>query len=302
MGISIFKIKKWAKMLTGKSILHVNQGVGKVYSKDLLKGYYNDLTEKVTKGDYYNEAKVPSTFVDSGDEIYFPIAIYQYGLGAYDLYLLNKEEIMLKKFKVCADWAVNEQESTGSWSTFFYENKKHPYSSMAQGEGISLLLRAYKEFGDNKYIKSAKKAIEFMLKPIEEGGTTKYTINGIYLCECTHDPVILNGWIFSLWGLFDYLKVIEDEKVRRIYEDSVTTLVSSLPEFDNGYWSKYNLGKMITSPFYHKLHIAQLEVMYEITGEEIFRNYSKNWSSYQNKWFNRIRAFINKAFQKLIEK
>ena len=31
MGISIYKIKKWYKMMTGKSISHVNQGV--VWSK-----------------------------------------------------------------------------------------------------------------------------------------------------------------------------------------------------------------------------------------------------------------------------
>ena len=33
MGISLYKIKKWYKMMTGKSISHVNQGVGTCYSK-----------------------------------------------------------------------------------------------------------------------------------------------------------------------------------------------------------------------------------------------------------------------------
>jgi heparosan-N-sulfate-glucuronate 5-epimerase len=34
--------------------------------------------------------EVPMTIVDTGEQIYFPIAVFQYGLGAYDLYLLNK--------------------------------------------------------------------------------------------------------------------------------------------------------------------------------------------------------------------
>ena len=51
MGISLYKIKKWYKMMTGKSISHVNQGVGTCYSKTEVAGYYNDLTEKVTKDD-----------------------------------------------------------------------------------------------------------------------------------------------------------------------------------------------------------------------------------------------------------
>ena len=37
---------KWYKMIIGKSIQHVPQGEGKVYSKTYLRGYYNDLTNK----------------------------------------------------------------------------------------------------------------------------------------------------------------------------------------------------------------------------------------------------------------
>lgn len=40
-------------MLLGKSVEHVHQGEGKVYSKDEIKGYYNDLTKKVTTGKPY---------------------------------------------------------------------------------------------------------------------------------------------------------------------------------------------------------------------------------------------------------
>jgi len=36
-------------MLTGKSIWHVNQDIGKCFSTDSIKGYYNNMTEKVTK-------------------------------------------------------------------------------------------------------------------------------------------------------------------------------------------------------------------------------------------------------------
>ena len=39
-------------MLLGKSLLHVNQPKGKYYEKNQVVGYYNDLTEKVTKSNY----------------------------------------------------------------------------------------------------------------------------------------------------------------------------------------------------------------------------------------------------------
>lgn len=79
MGISLYKIKKWTKMMTGNSISHVDQGVGKVYSINEIKGYYNNLIEKVTKREDLGN-KVPMSNVDTGEKIYFSIEIFQYGL------------------------------------------------------------------------------------------------------------------------------------------------------------------------------------------------------------------------------
>ena len=38
--------------------------------------------------------------------------------------------------------------------------------------------RRYYETGDCKYLHAAQKAIDFMLKPINKGGTTQYTSSG----------------------------------------------------------------------------------------------------------------------------
>lgn len=99
MGVSIYKIKKWYKMMTGRSISHGNQGVGTCYSKTEVLGYYNDLTEKVTKDN--PEILVPKYHVDTGDEIYFSMGIFQYGLASYDLFLRTKDEIYKKTFSLC---------------------------------------------------------------------------------------------------------------------------------------------------------------------------------------------------------
>lgn len=80
MGISIYKLQKWYKMMIGKSISHVNQGVGTCYSKTEVAGYYNDLTEKVIRDD--PSILVPKYRVDTGDEMFFSIGIFQYGLAA----------------------------------------------------------------------------------------------------------------------------------------------------------------------------------------------------------------------------
>lgn len=300
MGINLQKIKKWTNMLTGNSSYHVNQVEGRIYSKEKVEGYYNDLTEKVSRFGLPGD-EIPITIVDSGEKLYFSIAIFQYGLAAYDLLLLKEGDVIGLKSKVlaCANWAVENQQIDGSWVTFAYENPKHPYSSMAQAEAISLLLRAYQIENDNKYIDAAKKSVNFMLIPIEEGGTTRYEGKQVFFYECTHEPLILNGWIFSLWGLMDYCKFFKDTSVQNILSKSLMTLETKLSDFDLGYWSMYEDGMRISSPFYHKLHIAQLKVMYDLTGRNVYLYYADKFEKYYNNGFNRKRAFVKKALQKI---
>ena len=189
----------------------------------------------------------------------------------------------------------------GSWRTFAYENPSHPYSSMAQGEGISLLLRAYLELEERKYLDTVKKAIKFMLLPIDKGGTTKYEGEDVYFYECTDDPLILNGWIFSLWGVVDYCKYFNDSEVKNILERTLKTLEQKLSDYDIGYWSMYEDGMRISSPFYHKLHIAQLNIMYELTGKDVYKTYADKFEKYQSNKIYKNIAFVRKAMQKIFK-
>ena len=136
--------------------------------------------------------------------------------------------------KNCADWAVENQQADGAWVTFAYQSKEDPYSAMAQGEAISLLVRANMITGEDKYLEAAKKAKSFMMKPIEKGGTTLYDNGGIILCESTDGTVILNGWIFPAWGLFDYAKTFNDEQSWREWHNTVYMIAKWLPKYDCG--------------------------------------------------------------------
>lgn len=300
VSVNKYKIKKWMDMLLGKSIHHVNQDEGKIYSISEIKGYYNNLTEKVTKAEK-NDGIIPKSYIDSGEQIYFSIEIFQYGLASYDLYLLTQDIKMLKNAIACADWALQNQEKKGSWKTFDFDNPKHPYSSMAQAEGVSLLVRIYLQTDKVKYAEAAKKAVDFMLLPLEKGGTTKYKDGKVYFYERTADPLVLNGWIFSYWGLFDYWKLTRNEEIKCILDKTLAAMVEDLPTYDLGYWSKYDSGTMICSPFYHKLHIAQLNVMYDLTKKKIFHTYAMLWSDYNNSFIKSKKALIVKIWQKLFE-
>ncbi len=286
-------------MLKGDSISHVNQGVGTLYSKTEVAGYYNDLTEKVTKD--APDILVPKYFVDTGEEIYFSIGIFQYGIASYDLFLKTGEEIYKKKLLACADWAIENQQDDGGYVTFAHTTPDAPYSSMAQGEAASMLVRAHILTKDDRYLTAADKSIGFMLVPLKDGGTTEYIDDDVILYESAHDAAVLNGWIFSLWGLYDFVKYTNDPTAGQILDRTLCTLKKKLPDYDNGYWSKYDAEKMICSPFYHKLHIAQLRVMYDLFGDRIYNEYADKWEKYQNSFWKRNRAFCKKVMQKVFE-
>ena len=207
----------------------------------------------------------------------------------------------LQKVFACANWAVEHQKSNGAWVNFAHINMEKPYSSMAQGEGISLLLRAYNSSKNQTYLNAATKAVEFMLTPVEKGGVTKYDGDDVYLMEFLYLPLVLNGWIFSTWGLLDYCKVVENPCVYDILKKTCNSLKNKLADFDTGFWSMYAEGKIIASPFYHKLHIAQLNVMFELTGETIYKDFANRWAAYQKSFFCSRCAFIKKAMQKVLE-
>ena len=301
MALSVYNIKKWFLMLTGQSILHVNQDVGGHFSATELKGYYNNLTEKVTRLPHLLDTEeLPTSPDDSGRPILFPVAIFQYGLGAYDLYLASNESDCryLRKAMQCAEWALSKQGASGEWNNFFFRFPQHPYGAMAQGEGASLLLRAYAVTGEKRFLTAAQKAIDFMLKPLCEGGAS----DGDVLMEYTHLPAVMNGWIFAWWGLYDYVLATHNEShYKEKLEKSCKALEEQLPAFCNSYWSMYDLAGHIASPFYHHLHIAQMQAMYKLTGHDIFRKYGIRWQQQENNRLNHARAFVKKAWQKLCE-
>lgn len=302
MALSLYNIKKWYRMLTGKSVLHVQQDLGKVFETGKLRGYFNNMTQKVTMEPALLETEaLPLLKTEQGEDVYFPVAVFQYGLGAWDLFLQTGDDRYEKKFLQCANWALEKQEETGAWNNFFFYYPEHPYGAMCQGEGISLLLRAWQHTKEETYFTAAKKAVDFMMLPVEQGGTALYTDGMLQLLEYTHRPVVLNGWAFALFGLYDWTLVCDEQKYKNLLEQTLASLCAMLPEFDNGYWSIYDAEGRIASPFYHDLHIAQMQALHMITGNSAFADTANRWQVYKNKTWNSTRAFAKKAWQKIAE-
>jgi heparosan-N-sulfate-glucuronate 5-epimerase len=287
-----------------------------------LGPYYMSFREKADYAGAYDAAGIP--MLDYRGSIglqYNPIAIAQWGLANFNLFCETSGAARLQKTLKSAGWlAANlEQNPHGCWvwhHHFDWEYRdtlKAPwYSGLAQGQGVSLLLRAHAQTGDVKYEQAAERAFVALTRPINQGGVLfEDDEQNLWIEEYLVDPPthILNGFIWALWGVFDFWLARADSAAKQIFDRGVATLLHNLPRFDTGYWSLYEQSgheqsrtrlKMLASPFYHRLHIVQLRVMANLTGDRRFTDVADRWEGYARHRTNRARAIAEKSMFKLL--
>jgi len=281
-----------------------------------LGPYYMTFRAKADYSGPYDAAGIP--LLDYRGAIglqYNPIAVAQWGLANYNRFCETASESRLQKALASADWLASnlQQNSSGVWvwnHHFDWEYRqtlKAPwYSGLAQAQGVSLLLRAHARTGEDKYAQAAARAFVSLTRPVAEGGVLFEDGPDLWIEEYLVTPPthILNGFIWALWGVFDFWLVRADSAARQIFDRGVQTLLRKLPDFDTGYWSLYEQSgsrlNMLASPFYHRLHIVQLRVMANLAGVPEFSDVAARWDAYAQCRANRTRALMEKSAFKLL--
>jgi hypothetical protein len=299
-------LRRWTGILSGRSAVAVNQGRGKAYSLSAIGGYYNDLTGKVSPDTMLDERGVPVNIIAGGARAYAWITIFQYALGIYDLYLLNGDQEKLDRFMMLAGLALEAQDEAGKWDCrASIGSSRGSASCMGQGQAVSILLRAHIVSCDSRFADAARRAADFMLRPVEEGGTAYYGADGVSFEK--YPPMggkrssVLNGWAFALFGLYDYVLFSGEARYGQVLNRSLRTLEVSLAGYDRGYWSNYDLTGVIASPAYHHAHIALLDVLGEMSGLPGFALYADRFRAYQRDPRKKCRAIARKFMQKMTE-
>jgi heparosan-N-sulfate-glucuronate 5-epimerase len=281
-----------------------------------LGEYYMLFREKADYAGHY-DAGIP--MLDYHGVIglqYNPIAIAQWGLANYNLFCQTGEDARWQKTLKAADWLVEnlEQNPHGLWVWNHHFNwdyrdmlKAPWYSGLAQGQGVSLLLRACTHTKAEKYQRAAEKAFVALKRPIAEGGVLfEDEEKHLWIEEYLVNPPthILNGFMWALWGVFDFWLASADASAKGIFDRGVETLIHNMKRFDTGYWSLYEQSgtrlKMLASPFYHRLHIVQLRVMAKLAGDARFAVVAERWEGYGRRRSNRTRALVEKSVFKLL--
>ena len=283
---------------------------------DKLGAYYMTFAGKADYAGPYDSAGIP--LLDYRGKIgmqYNPIAIAQYGLGNYNLFCRNGDESRRQKFFRAAEWLCSRLEKNryglSVWNHHFdweYRDtlRKPWYSALAQGQGISVLVRAHKESEEARYLEAAQLALSSFFTSVADGGVVFTDDKGdLWFEEYVVSPPthILNGFIWAAWGVYDYFLTTGKQSVHELFTRAVQTLLRNLDRYDLGFWSLYEQSgtrlPMVASPFYHQLHIVQLRVMHRLTGEDGFADIADRWESYGRSRGKRTRALCYKSAFKL---
>lgn len=299
--------RHWGGMLSGRGYWHAPQRLGSQFVPGRLAGYYNDLTGKARWQGPTDENGLILNQLADGTVVRYPTAIFQQALGHWDLWLASGRTSPAHRdvFLAGARWALEHQDHAGGWSVWSLlgTRDRSEYSSMTQGEGASLLVRAFEVTRDERYLDSARRALRLMLLPVDRGGVARDVPEGLVLEEVAQqrENAVLNGWVFSLFGLYDYLLARPDNEVAVALDRTVAALCHWLPRYCGPYWSLYDTEGALASPFYHHLHIAQLAAL-ELAFPERAPHFAGARQRFERQAASRVgttRAVVTKAIQKL---
>ncbi len=261
-----------------------------------LDHYYHDFRYELAIPRPTDAAGIP--LWDYGYPIgarYHPVLLGASALAAHEHYLCTHDPAAKEKFLRIADRLVQMQASSRTGFGWEYDVPNFKYyavppwcSGMGQGLGISVLLRAHQLEPERDYIAGAARAIHSFETGAAQGGCREVDAQGNVWYEEVPSTApagsahILNGFIFALWGLYDYVRVTQEARVRALLEPGLATLRATAPQFDTGYWTRYSLKpeQYLATRFYHQLHIDGFRIFHQLTGDPSLADWERRWTRY----------------------
>jgi hypothetical protein len=259
--------------------------------------------------DFTGAARDAGGVLLSGPQRYYhPIRIAQFALHRFGVWCKARDQSARADFLAQADWLRDRQQHDRIPGLYLFEFPWSKYgapagwsSAMAQGEAISVLLRAHQIEPNAGYADAAVLASQPFALAIDRGGVVWESGDELFFEEIAnrHAPHVLNGCIFALWGLWELWKVSDEQWLRSRIERCVGTLRAWLPRFDSGWWSLYSLllsaagQPHVATLKYHQFHIAQMHVLAKMFNEPLFEQAADRWDEYARQRASQARLIGN---------
>lgn len=167
--------------------------------------------------------------------------------------------------------------------------------AMAQGLAISALVRGYRITRQEHLLDLCRAATTVFEKNVEEGGVR--TLEGGHALYEEYPayplPRVLDGFLFSLLGLYDLAVETGDRAVFELFADGMDGLKHTLPFWDyRGKWSWYGSHGFLCPPHYNKLNGALLSALGRLSGEPALERYAQRWDPRRLNALRRAEVFL----------
>jgi len=255
MKKSLFMIRNFYKDITRNRQIY--ELADDIHSTQLGEYYFIMTEQQMLVGHsqqyHFDKGGIPiiPTYIDIEEQrmLYYPISIGQYGLAIWNTYLRTKSKDDERRFLKIADWflqtGINDKKLGTYWLTDVdkpaYRITRPWKSAFSQARAINIFLRAYQITKNKEYEACAEKALYPFKYSVKDGGITTFLNEGPFYEEYPAEvPVlVLNGMIFSLCGIYDFIRTHPGHEVaENIFNSGVNTLVKMLPRYDIAFWSK----------------------------------------------------------------
>ena len=243
-----------------------------------------------------------------------PCTLAQITLYLLHSYKINKNPFYLSKAEEIYDFNKQKTGYIDNNKLYFKYNfdfnlhgistqkmKKGWISGMTQGDMLHVCSELIMLTKKEKYYNDAIKIFNTFLdiNPVRRSHTEKVNNDTDikYICNYDKDNCFwieeypmevpcrtLNGFMFAIMGLYKYYLITKSYTVLKILTESVYTIEKNISHFINiedDKESYYCLKNKKTSGYYHQIHIHQLNVLTEITGENIFKEWALKFEKNQ---------------------
>lgn len=235
---------------------------------------------------------------------YNPLFIAWWSLHRLGVFRSIGDAAALKDFWVQIDWlhahAVQRPDGAVVWPCYFDWQEgtallKAPWiSAMYQSVVVSALVRAYRLKKDSTLLDTCLKATKVFTLSVEDGGVRTSMGAGALYEEYPVYPLprVLDGFLFSLLGLYDLAVETGSPEIHGLFADGVRGLCAAIESWDyRGKWSWYGRHGYLCPPHYHQLNARLLELVGILAGDHELVARAHRWLPATRSGLDRLEIY-----------
>ena len=212
-----------------------------------------------------------------------PVMVAHWALQEWSRHTRNT-----KPTRVAAEWLRDRQRADGAWTYAFDFDAvglpmRAPWiSAMAQGMGISVLVRAH-QLHPHRYLRAARRALIPFTRSVRDGGMRSNWDGRPWYEEYPGTPSqhVLNGFEFALIGLHDLAG--DSRRAKRLWRVGVASLAARIavfdaPELRTQWYAAFGRGRAPVGPGYRHEHALLTRTIAALTGSRALRRFAARWT------------------------